>query len=52
LRATPQQVAVAAQDAVSTAKDTRRSMAADRVIVFFMAHFHFRRDRAWRGSCV
>jgi len=27
-------------------------MAADRVIVFFMAHFHFRRDRAWRGSCV
>ena len=43
---------VAAQDAVSTAKDTRRSMAADRAIVFFMAHFHFRRDRAWRGSCV
>jgi hypothetical protein len=52
LRATPQQVAVAAQDAVSTAKDTRRSMAADRAIVFFIAHFHFRRDRAWRGSCV
>jgi len=52
LRATPRQVAVAARDAVSTAKDTRRSMPADRAIVFFIAYFHFRRDRAWRGSCV
>jgi len=41
---------------VSTAKDKRRSMPADLpadpAIVFFIAYFHFRRDRAWRGSCV
>jgi len=41
LRATPQQVAVAAQDAMSTAKDARRSMPADRAIGFFIAPFSF-----------
>jgi hypothetical protein len=27
-------------------------MPADWAIAFFIALLHFRRDRAWRGSCV